>query len=87
MYFFVTFFYTIWIDSELVRLILESIENDRKTGGVGNESKVATGAEDINLRSHDSHHISNQIIYEHLMKVDVESAQKLHPNDRRKMMR
>lgn len=70
----------IWIDSELIRLILES-------GGEKNESNKTTGEEDINLRSHDSCHISNQTIYEHLMKVDVESAQKLHPNDRRKMMR
>ncbi len=71
------------VDSELVDMILESIENEKDGGGF----QEATATEDINLRSHDSRHISNQTIYEHLMKVDLECAQKLHPNDRRKMMR
>ena len=64
-------------DSELVKLIIESIENERTQEDPNN---------DLNVRLHDSN-ISNETIYEHLRQIDFKSAQKLHPNDRRKMIR
>lgn len=41
---------------------------------------------DLNVRLHDSK-ISNEEIYKQLELVDRQSAQKIHPNDRRKLCR
>lgn len=41
---------------------------------------------DLNVYLHDSS-ISTQDFYEQLQRVDMQSAQKIHPNDRRKLVR
>lgn len=68
-------------------MILDSIQHDRLRGKKEDEkNSVVEDLKDLNVRLHDSN-ISNQDIHEHLKKVDLESALKLHPNDRRKMIR
>jgi tRNA dimethylallyltransferase len=42
--------------------------------------------QDLNVFLHDSN-ITNKEFYEQLMRVDMQSAQKIHPNDRRKLVR
>ena len=68
----------------MVRIILDSIKHDKQRAVNGDYA--VEDLNDLNVRLHDSQ-ISNQIIYEHLKKVDLDSALKLHPNDRRKMVR
>jgi len=65
-------------------MILDSIKHDKQRAVNGDA--VVEDLNDLNVRLHDCQ-ISNQIIYEHLKKVDLDSALKLHPNDRRKMVR
>lgn len=56
------------------------LDDARKThGGI-------VQAIDLNVRLHDSK-ISNEEIYKQLELVDQQSAQKIHPNDRRKLCR
>ena len=55
-------------DSDLVKLIIESIQNERTQEDPNN---------DLNVRLHDSN-ISNETIYEHLSQIDFKSAQKLY---------
>lgn len=67
---------------------MESIKDDEKrTGKKENEKNaVETDMKDLNVKFHDSA-ISTSALYEHLKKVDLESALKIHPNDRRKSIR
>ena len=67
------------VDSEILKLVFESkyfskVKTDENTQA------------DINVKLHDSQ-IKNEKLYEELVKVDLESAQKIHPNDRRKLCR
>ncbi|CAF0905323.1 unnamed protein product [Brachionus calyciflorus] len=64
-------------NSNIVKLILESLDESI----VNEDEKV-----DLNVRLHDSN-IKTEEIYEELCKVDLQSAQKIHPNDRRKLCR
>ncbi len=63
-----------------MKLIYECI--DKKEA----ESKQDTFETDFNVRLHDSD-ITNEDIYKQLELVDLESAKKIHPNDRRKACR
>ncbi len=70
-------------------MILDSIKNDKilaDNSDFGNTESSIEDLNDLNMRLHDCK-INNQVIYEHLMNVDSESALKIHPNDRRKMIR
>lgn len=68
------FFYK---ESKVVDLILECVNNNK------NEDEIN---KDLNVRLHDSS-LSNEEIYEQLKQVDLQSALRIHPNDRRKMIR
>lgn len=68
------------IDSKVVKLIYECI------GTKEADSKQNTFETDFNVRLHDSD-ITNEEIYKQLELVDLESAKKIHPNDRRKACR
>jgi len=68
------------LDSKLVKLIYECIEKERV------EAKRNSPETNLNVRLHDSE-ITNEEIYKQLELVDLESAKKIHPNDRRKACR
>lgn len=50
------------------------------------KSGLVVKSVDLIKRLHDST-ITNEEIYKQLEKVDLQSAQKIHPNDRRKLCR
>lgn len=66
-------------DSEIHKLVCDSkyFSKDK----IDSESQA-----NINVKLHDSQ-IETEKLYEELVKVDLESAQKIHPNDRRKLCR
>jgi tRNA A37 N6-isopentenylltransferase MiaA len=66
-----------FIDSEVVDLILECLNKGEDEDDI---------SRDLNVRLHDST-LSNEKIYEQLKLVDLQSSLKIHPNDRRKMIR
>lgn len=65
------------MNSEILNLISESNEFLKKDSS----SRI-----DINVKLHDSE-IKTETIYNELARVDLQSAQKIHPNDRRKLCR
>lgn len=74
-------------DSELVNMILDSIRDDLHRNKKHEENQSMTSdLKDLNVRIHDAD-ISNEILYAHLQKVDSEAAKRIHPNDRRKIVR
>jgi len=75
-------------DSEIINIIMESINDNKNRTGKKEDEKDATHTDmkDLNVKFHDSA-ISTSSLYEHLKKVDLDSALKIHPNDRRKSIR
>lgn len=77
-------------ESEIVRLIVDCLEEKRRFDEMAKENESqnigVVKPVDLNVRLHDSE-ISNEEIYKQLELVDLQSAQKIHPNDRRKLCR
>ena len=68
-------------------MILDSIRDDLHRNKKHEENQSMTSdLKDLNVRIHDAD-ISNEILYAHLQKVDSEAAKRIHPNDRRKIVR
>ena len=69
-------------ESEIVKLIIECMNKVKESSSINSEPMV----DDLNVKLHDSN-IPTEDIYKQLELIDPQSAQKIHPNERRKLCR